>query len=93
MEKKLSRIAAFIDSLPAESTLEAGQTLILSNYLDIYGGVMTNKSACENGGIDCYDSQNQKGCINVSGYCGASTNSGGCKDKDIQPGPTNVQNC
>lgn len=92
METKLNRIAAFIDSLPAESMVGESSSMVLTSQLDVVGGSTdaTNESTCENKSINCYTSQNQKQCINV-GLCGEATNKAGCST--IDPPITDNSDC
>lgn len=77
MKYKLNRIAAFIDSLPEESTLSDIQSVVLSTQLDLMGG--DNGKNCINKElVQCYNGVNGGDCHNYYGYCEKAENGGSC---------------
>ena len=76
MQTKLSKISAFIESLPQESNLGDCQSVLLSTNMKFMGG---NGNNCINEMYEkCYESTNNGNCQNYSGYCWKSTNRGSC---------------
>ncbi|MDE7442504.1 MAG: hypothetical protein K2M69_10115 [Muribaculaceae bacterium] len=98
MDSKLSRIAAFIDSLPEESMLGKIHSTVLSTDLNILGGTpdatsqYTNGTDCTNDG-SCKGLSNGGNCRNMKGGCDGSFNGGSCYN-EMKPLPpiVNVEN-
>lgn len=85
MNKQLSRIATFIESLPMESSVEGGiQTAVFSTELETVAG--NNGGDCTNSSKDsCYNVTNKGDCTNY-GVCGDSLNGGSCNNTKLPPG-------
>lgn len=98
MENKLSRIAMFIESLPAEDSIGENQSALLTTNIDAIGGGTTNGGNCVNEiAEDCYKSKNGGDCKNYA-RCNKTTNNGSCGNLKpenpscpsiINPNPTN----
>ena len=90
METKLNRIAAFIDSLPAESTLGEIHSTMLTTGFDEMGSGGANTSNCISNCGNCLNKENCEGltnggdCKNMEGGCAGSSNGGDCfNDKKL----------
>lgn len=78
MDKKLSRIASFIESLPVDESMEDCQFTVLPTEMATLGGKTTNTGdSCTNKNETCLGSENKKTCKNYSTYCNDSKN-GSC---------------
>lgn len=98
MDKKLSRIASFIESLPVDESMEACQSVVLSTEMSYLGGAPgDNGEHCENSKYEsCFGSKNKKVCINYGDACPGTDNARTCssgKNKNcvitINPGDSN----
>ncbi len=80
MENKLSRIATFIESLPAEDSVGENQSTLLTTNIDAIGGVTKNGGNCENSiETNCDNSKNKGNCKNI-GECADTDNGKDCKN-------------
>lgn len=93
MNKKSNRIAAFIESLPMESSIGDCQSTLLSTNMEFIGG--DNGSNCINELYDqCNKADNKGNCQNYNSACAKSTNRGSCINStgerfDPEPTPRN----
>lgn len=86
MDKKLSRIASFIESLPVDESMEDCQFAVLPTEMS-HVGSGDNGGNCENYQLkQCNESKNGGNCVN-HGVCGKSKNDGDCKNY-LNPSPT-----
>jgi len=83
MEQRLSKIAAFIDSLPVDAEIGDCQSVLLPTNMDVLGGT-TNGGNCVNPDEGCVGAINGRDCKNATGQCSGSTNNGDC-DNDHHP--------
>lgn len=78
MDKKLSRIASFIESLPVDESMEDCRLAVLPTEMSQIGA--DNGGNCQNYLREqCYKGKNEANCVNYDGVCGKSENKGSCK--------------
>ena len=77
MDNKMTRIAAFIESLPIDASVGNCESAILSTKMEYIGG--DNGGDCINEHYDqCHKAKNGGSCENYNSACPHSTNRGGC---------------
>jgi hypothetical protein len=77
MDKRTSKIAAFIESLPMDVSVGNCESTLLATNMELIGG--DNKGDCTNDDRkQCYEAKNEGSCKNFSNYCGKSQNGLNC---------------
>lgn len=83
MEKKLTRISTFIESLPMDATMGNCESVLLSTNMGFIGG--DNGGDCINEQYDqCNKAKNGGSCQNYNSACAKSTNRGGCLNTNLK---------
>ncbi|MDE5887033.1 MAG: hypothetical protein K2H46_05515 [Muribaculaceae bacterium] len=76
MENKLTRIAAFIESLPVDNNIGDCESALLSTNMTFMGG---NGGNCINDMYEqCHNATNGGDCQNYNSACPKSKNKGSC---------------
>ena len=84
MEEKKSKIAAFIESLPEDSTMNGVQSAVFSSELTVFGG--DNGGDCINEtATQCDTASNGGRCRNYNSACSHSENKGNCVNTTLRP--------
>ena len=85
--KKLSRIASFIEGLPIDESLADCQTTLLATDMGVMGAG-TNYGDCTNEQYtQCHKSKNMGSCQNYNNTCSDTTNGASCRNTPEKPTP------
>lgn len=79
MDKRTSKIAAFIESLPMDVSVGNCESTLLATNMEFIGGGKVNGGSCINDDEDlCFDAKNEGACKNFGGFCDEATNKKSC---------------
>lgn len=79
MDKRTSKIAAFIESLPMDVSVGNCESTLLATNMEFIGAGKENGGDCVNEDKDlCFDAKNKGACVNLREYCDKASNGKGC---------------